>query len=115
MNYIDLEGIREPIWYGKKGRHISIGTYKITDPAAMYRIGIVWKNKEDIQRYTKKFVMRGRDIMAYEAKPYKNYPDTSGYWIPLKDLQEEVTTSDICIEHNAIKLADGRCVMEVAL
>lgn len=116
MNYIDLEGIREPIWYGKKGRHISIGTYKITDPAAMYRIGIVWKNKEDIQRYTKKFVMRGRDIMAYEAKPYKNYPDTSGYWIPINDLKTELEdTSDICKKCNCILNKWGNCPMEITI
>lgn len=113
MNYIDLESIREPIWLGKQGRHISIASWKITQPDAMYRFGISWKNKEDVQRYPKKFVMRGRDIQSYEAKPLKNYPDSYTHWIPLKDLQEETNDKDICIPHNAIKLPSGECWMEI--
>ena len=114
MNFIDLPDVREPMWQGNMGRKVGIATWRITNPSQVYRFGISWKNKADEQRYPKKYVMRGRDIQRYEAKPLKKYPDTYIHWIPIADLTTEIP-KDICIEHNAIKLPDGRCVMEVAL
>lgn len=113
---IDLPDIREPLWLGNQGRHVGIAAYRITNPSQAYRFGISWKNKADEQRYPKKYIMRGRDIQRYEAKPLKKYPDTYIHWIPINDLKTELEdTSDICKKCNCILNKWGNCPMEITI
>ena len=103
--------IREPIWMGG-ARCIGINTNRVTD-SKLYKIQITHKRVDGTRTYPNDFYMRGRDIKSYEAKELKKYPGTWLHWVPVKDLSIEKPGSDICIEHNAIRLWHGACPLEL--
>lgn len=103
--------INSPVWNGGN-RCVGINTQRVVD-SQMYKIRILHKRVDGTRSYPDDFYMRGRDIRSYEAKPLKKYPNIFLHWVPINDLSIELPNKDICLEHNAIRLADGRCVEHV--
>jgi len=112
MNYQTIE-IKKPIWDKRK---IGINPNKITS-SQMYRIECTWKLANGARMYPNPFYARGRQIQEYEAQTFvsKKYGPFQVHVVPIADLSTELPGSDICLEHNAIKLPSGECWVEVPL